>query len=96
MSNFGANFSKNVWVFLIEILGFFFFLVSNRIFGSFSKLIFFRISWEFLVSNYFWFGFFFFGGGGVGGFFRTHPKLFLEFISISDFVCIYLIILEFK
>ena len=53
----GANFSKNVWVFLIEILGFFCFLVSSNILGSFSKLIFFRIScfkfflvWSFGVS----------------------------------------------
>ena len=31
LTNFGANFSKNVWVFLIEILGFFCFLVSSKI-----------------------------------------------------------------
>ena len=40
----GANFSKKVWVFLIEILGFFCFLVSSNILWSFSKLIFFRVS----------------------------------------------------
>ena len=56
MIDFRANFSKKVWVFLIEILGFFFFLffcflVSSKILGSFSKLIFFRVSWEFLVSS---------------------------------------------
>ena len=45
LTYFGANFSKKVWVFLIEILGFFCFLVSSKILGSFSKLIFFRISW---------------------------------------------------
>ena len=79
----GANFSKKVWVFLIEILGFFCFLVSSIILGGFSKLIFFRVScFKFFLV---WpFGFFFYG------FFGAHPKLFLEFISISNFVCIYI------
>ena len=54
----GANFSKKVWVFLIEILGFSCFLVSSNILGSFSKLIFFRVScFKFFLV---WlFGFFF-------------------------------------
>ena len=55
LTDFGANFSKKVWVFLIEILGFFCFLVSSKILGCFSKLIFLG----FLVSNFFWFGGFF-------------------------------------
>ena len=49
--DFWANFFKKVWVFLIEILRFFCFMVSRKIIGSFSKLIFFRVSWEFLVSS---------------------------------------------
>ena len=44
LTDFGANFSKRAWVFLIEILGFFCFLVSSKILESFSKLIFFRVS----------------------------------------------------
>ena len=44
LTDFGANFSKKVWVFLIELLGFFCFFVSSKILGSFSKLIFFRFS----------------------------------------------------
>ena len=51
LTDFGANFFKKVWVFLIEILGFFCFLVSSKILRSFSKLNFFRVSWEFLVSS---------------------------------------------
>ena len=38
LTNFGANFSKKVWVFVIEILGFFCLLVSSKILGSFSKV----------------------------------------------------------
>ena len=56
LTDFGANFSKKVWVFLVEILGFFCFLVSSKILGSFSKLIFFV---GFLVLNFLWFGVFF-------------------------------------
>ena len=38
LTDFGDNFSKKVWVFVIEILGFFCLLVSSKILGSFSKV----------------------------------------------------------
>ena len=53
--DFGTNFFENVWVFLIEILGFFCLLVSSKILGGFSKLIYFRVSFFkfFLVRGFF-------------------------------------------
>ena len=38
LTDFGANFSKKVWVFVIEIVGCFCLLVSSKILGSFSKV----------------------------------------------------------
>jgi len=53
LTDFGANFYKKVWVFLIEILGFFLFLVSSKIFGCFSKLIFLGFLGSFLFQIFF-------------------------------------------